>query len=398
MVNFPSPPETALTMLSDTGSLDSEELPTRHRRRRRHVPVSSRRGDRGPGHRLRHGHRRRVFAGDDVGLDLISTRPPDKSCSASASARTTFWRSPSCGRPGGCGRVWSRRAAGRRRPAPCGSTPGSSKRVLTLRDPYVNLLRNTVACFAAGLGGAEAITSVPFDSVLGLPDDFSRRIARNTVLVLQEEAHLHRVIDPAGGSWFLDRSPNKSPKRPGPSSRRSSAKAACSRRSRAAGSPSRSTRRSPRGEEPRPPQGGHHRRQRVPQCPRSNRSSHAPLTDSLAGCGGPANFDTHAKPVAALDQTRAQKIVLLRRSRRRSRRIDRPARRRPGLPRRADRIPPLAPHPFAEPFEELRDASDAWQAAHGQRPRCSWPTWGRSPTTPPGRPTPRTSSRPAASR
>jgi methylmalonyl-CoA mutase len=95
----------------------------------------------------------------------------------------------------------------------CGGSPEAgamriharvSKRVLTLRDPHVNLLRNTVACFAAGLGGAEAITSVPFDVVAGLPDSLSRRIARNTVLLLQEEAHLHRVIDPAGGSWYLD--------------------------------------------------------------------------------------------------------------------------------------------------------------------------------------------------
>jgi methylmalonyl-CoA mutase len=80
----------------------------------------------------------------------------------------------------------------------------TGRRVLTQRDPYVNLLRNTVAIFAAGLGGADTITSVPFDAMNGLPDSFSRRVARNTVLVLQEEAHLHRVIDPAGGSWFLD--------------------------------------------------------------------------------------------------------------------------------------------------------------------------------------------------
>jgi methylmalonyl-CoA mutase len=79
-----------------------------------------------------------------------------------------------------------------------------SKRVLTHRDPHVNLLRNTVACFAAGLGGAESITSVPFDAAVGLPDHLSRRIARNTALILQEEAHLHRVIDPPGGSWYLD--------------------------------------------------------------------------------------------------------------------------------------------------------------------------------------------------
>ncbi len=81
----------------------------------------------------------------------------------------------------------------------------TSKRVLTQRDPYVNLLRNTVAMFAAGVGGADSVTSVPFDALLGQPDPFSRRIARNTALVLQEEAHLNRVIDPAGGSWFLDR-------------------------------------------------------------------------------------------------------------------------------------------------------------------------------------------------
>ncbi|MEQ8786875.1 MAG: methylmalonyl-CoA mutase family protein [Pirellulaceae bacterium] len=81
----------------------------------------------------------------------------------------------------------------------------TSRRVLTQRDPYVNMLRNTVGVFAAGIGGAETITSVPFDMPVGLPSDFSRRIARNTLLILQEESHLHRVVDPAGGSWFLDR-------------------------------------------------------------------------------------------------------------------------------------------------------------------------------------------------
>ncbi len=80
----------------------------------------------------------------------------------------------------------------------------TSNRVLTQRDPHVNLLRNTVAMFAAGVGGADAITSVPFDATVGEPDAASRRVARNTLLILQEEAHLHRVIDPAGGSWYLD--------------------------------------------------------------------------------------------------------------------------------------------------------------------------------------------------
>lgn len=80
----------------------------------------------------------------------------------------------------------------------------TSERVFTRHDPYVNLLRNTVAVFAAGIGGAEAITSLPFDYATGQTDNFSRRVARNTGLILQEESHLHRVIDPAGGSWFLE--------------------------------------------------------------------------------------------------------------------------------------------------------------------------------------------------
>lgn len=77
--------------------------------------------------------------------------------------------------------------------------------MMTERDPWVNMLRTTVACLAAGIGGADAITVLPFDSALGLPDDFSRRIARNTQAILLEEVNLSRVIDPAGGSWYVER-------------------------------------------------------------------------------------------------------------------------------------------------------------------------------------------------
>jgi methylmalonyl-CoA mutase len=80
-----------------------------------------------------------------------------------------------------------------------------SRRVLTRRDPWVNQLRNTVCCFAAAVAGADSITTVRFDDAIGLPDDFSRRIARNTQVILREEAHLGRVIDPAGGCWFLEK-------------------------------------------------------------------------------------------------------------------------------------------------------------------------------------------------
>ncbi|WP_419996960.1 methylmalonyl-CoA mutase family protein [Streptomyces boninensis] len=73
------------------------------------------------------------------------------------------------------------------------------------RDPWVNMLRTTVAALAAGVGGAEAVTVLPFDHALGLPDGFARRIARNTSTILIEESHLARVIDPAGGSWYVER-------------------------------------------------------------------------------------------------------------------------------------------------------------------------------------------------
>ncbi|MET7423231.1 methylmalonyl-CoA mutase subunit beta [Dactylosporangium sp. NPDC005555] len=80
----------------------------------------------------------------------------------------------------------------------------TSPAMMTARDPWVNLLRTTVACFAAGVGGADAVTVLPFDARLGLPDGFSRRIARNTSTLLVEEAHVARVLDPAGGSWFVE--------------------------------------------------------------------------------------------------------------------------------------------------------------------------------------------------
>ncbi|MEV6395796.1 methylmalonyl-CoA mutase family protein [Streptomyces sp. NPDC051907] len=77
--------------------------------------------------------------------------------------------------------------------------------MMTRRDPWVNMLRTTVASLAAGVGGADAVTVLPFDHALGLPDAFARRIARNTSTILLEESHVGRVIDPAGGSWYVER-------------------------------------------------------------------------------------------------------------------------------------------------------------------------------------------------
>lgn len=80
----------------------------------------------------------------------------------------------------------------------------TSWRMTSRDDPWVNMLRTTAACFGAAVGGAEAITVLPFDAAVGLPTPMSRRIARNTQLVLAEESNIGRVNDPAGGSWYVE--------------------------------------------------------------------------------------------------------------------------------------------------------------------------------------------------
>ncbi|HIG24758.1 MAG TPA: methylmalonyl-CoA mutase [Acidimicrobiia bacterium] len=80
----------------------------------------------------------------------------------------------------------------------------TSAAMLTRQDPWVNLLRSTVAAFSASIGGADVVTVRPFDSALGQPDEFGRRMARNLQLVLAEESSLSSLIDPAGGSWFVE--------------------------------------------------------------------------------------------------------------------------------------------------------------------------------------------------
>ncbi|MCB9638560.1 MAG: methylmalonyl-CoA mutase [Myxococcales bacterium] len=80
----------------------------------------------------------------------------------------------------------------------------TSPRILTRRDIWVNMLRTTAATFAASAGGAQSIESAPLDALLQAPDAFSRRMAANTQVILQEESHLGKVLDPAGGSWYIE--------------------------------------------------------------------------------------------------------------------------------------------------------------------------------------------------
>jgi methylmalonyl-CoA mutase len=102
-------------------------------------------------------------------------------------------------------RLWARveQACGLE-PRPIRLHAETAWRMTTRRDPWVNLLRTTVAAFSAGIGGADSITVLPFTAALGLPDAFARRMARNTQLVLLDEANLWRVADPAAGAGGLE--------------------------------------------------------------------------------------------------------------------------------------------------------------------------------------------------
>ena len=93
----------------------------------------------------------------------------------------------------------------------CGLTPKSifvsaetAWRMMTKRDPWVNMLRTTIAAFSAGVGGADALTVLPFTSAIGLPDRFARRIARNAELLLLEESNIAKVADPTAGSGSIE--------------------------------------------------------------------------------------------------------------------------------------------------------------------------------------------------
>jgi len=83
-------------------------------------------------------------------------------------------------------------------------TAETAWRMMTKRDPHGNIVRGTIAAFAAAIGGADAITVLPFSAALGVPDAFARRIARNTQTILIEEANIHRVADPAAGSGAIE--------------------------------------------------------------------------------------------------------------------------------------------------------------------------------------------------
>jgi methylmalonyl-CoA mutase len=89
-------------------------------------------------------------------------------------------------------------------PRPAFIAAETAWRMMTKRDPHGNIVRTTIAALAAALGGADAVTVLPYTAALGLPDALARRIARNTQTILIEESNLHRVADPAAGSGAIE--------------------------------------------------------------------------------------------------------------------------------------------------------------------------------------------------
>jgi len=75
---------------------------------------------------------------------------------------------------------------------------------LTQQDPYNNIIRTTMECLSAVLGGTQSLHTNSFDEAIGLPTDFSARIARNTQIIVQEESHICKVVDPLGGSYYVE--------------------------------------------------------------------------------------------------------------------------------------------------------------------------------------------------
>ncbi|MCA9100083.1 MAG: methylmalonyl-CoA mutase small subunit [Planctomycetales bacterium] len=271
-------------------------------------------------------------------------------------------------------RLWSRIVEA------CGGSPQAagmkihartSHRVLTRRDPYVNLLRNTTAVFAAGVAGAEVITALPLDTMNGLPDDFSRRIARNTVLVLQEEAHLNRIVDPAGGSWYLEKLTEQL--------------------ADVAWGVFQETER----------QGGMLAALRSGWVADAIESAFAPRAKDIArrkeGITGVSEFpdvneprdEHHPADLASLRKSAAQRLAQSRTDASELHQLSKSPLDVAAAIKAADQgatlgqiasalgfhgeatttVTPLTPRSFAQPYEELRDASDAWLDAHGSRPR-----------------------------
>jgi methylmalonyl-CoA mutase len=207
-------------------------------------------------------------------------------------------------------------------PTPAFISAETAWRVMSRRDPAVNMLRATIAAFSAGIGGADALSVLPFTAAIGLPDRFARRIARNTQLLLLEETNLAKVADPAAGSGGIEALTGK-----------------LSRAAWALFQEIEATGGAPAALETGSIQ------DKIAKVRAARESAVAHRKDALTGVSSyPLLSET---PATVLD---ARPIAI-------------------PPPQAAIRYPALAPMRLAEPFEQLRDAADRILARTGARPR-----------------------------
>jgi methylmalonyl-CoA mutase len=217
-------------------------------------------------------------------------------------------------------------------PAPIRVHAETAWRMATRRDPWNNLLRATLAAFGAAVGGADAVTVLPFTQALGTPDEFARRLARDTQLVLQDESHVDAVDDPASGAGGIEALTEALCERAWSQFQQIEAEGGLAA-SLAKGA----------------------FQARVAETAARRAQNVARARDKITG----ANEFPHIgeAPVAVLAPFDAARLAA-------------PA------PTGAATSPALRPHRIAEPFEALRDRSDAALAARGSRPRVFLATLG----------------------
>ena len=218
-------------------------------------------------------------------------------------------------------------------PAPALVFAETAWRMMSTRDPWNNILRVTIASFSAAIGGADVITALPFTQALGAPDAFARRLSRDTQLVLQDESHIHAVDDPTSGAGGFEALTDD----------------LCARA------------------------------WAVFQKIESEGGLGAALEKGLVQAQVAETAGQRAKNVARAkdkitganefpDIAEAPLAVLAP--------FD-ATRRDADAPQGASRLPRLAPRRLSEPFERLRDASDAFAAAQGARPKVFLANLGR---------------------
>jgi methylmalonyl-CoA mutase len=207
-------------------------------------------------------------------------------------------------------------------PKPAFVSAETAWRMMTRRDPHVNILRTTIAAFSAGIGGADAVTVLPFTQALGLPDRFARRIARNTQLLLLEESNIAKVADPAAGSGGIEDLTDKLCR---------AAWALFQEIERAGGAPAALE--------------AGFIQEKIAKVRAEREAAVAHRKDALTGTSDfPLLLEVPVQVVNARPMPTAP-------------------------PAAAIRYPALAPTRLAEPFERLRDASDQMLARSGARPR-----------------------------